>query len=201
MTAACVLQVQYQKRYAKKAILQVRNLIAEIRVISLISANFVCISFAQYCIRRPPRKVTALQVVTTSFLGPRPRLFLPPIPTSLRECKHSLTRASFPHPPYPAAPGELARRLINILQHTCFRYTPALVGLKLNGFSVTRDGSQIISVMHDRAQINRVFYLLVLSPCNAWFQCKTIESIFSLEGFNNRLMFRFLYVPQSLFHG
>ena len=69
------------------------------------------------------------------------------------------------------------------------------------GFSVTRDGSQIISVMHDRAQINRLFYLLVLSPCNAWFQCKTIESIFSLEGFNNRLLFRFLYVPQSLFHG
>ena len=28
---------------------KVRNLIAEIRVISLISANFVCISFAQYC--------------------------------------------------------------------------------------------------------------------------------------------------------
>ena len=29
-----------------------RNLIAEIRVISLISANFVCISFAQYCINK-----------------------------------------------------------------------------------------------------------------------------------------------------
>ena len=28
---------------------KVRNLIAEIRVVSLISANFVCISFAQYC--------------------------------------------------------------------------------------------------------------------------------------------------------
>ena len=28
---------------------KVRNLIAEIRVISQISANFVCISFAQYC--------------------------------------------------------------------------------------------------------------------------------------------------------
>ena len=29
-------------------------------------------------IRWPPRGVTALQVVRTSFLGPRPRLFLPP---------------------------------------------------------------------------------------------------------------------------
>ena len=31
-------------------------------------------------IRWPPRGVTALQVVKTSFLGPRPRLFPPPFP-------------------------------------------------------------------------------------------------------------------------
>ena len=47
---------------------KVRNLIAEIRVISLISANFVCISFAQYC-----RLVFITNPVITN-----PVLFLPP---------------------------------------------------------------------------------------------------------------------------
>ena len=44
------LEQQKQRNFtAFSSDAKVRNLIAEIRVISLISVNFACISFAQYC--------------------------------------------------------------------------------------------------------------------------------------------------------
>ena len=80
MTVACVLQFQYQ---TTNTICEKSKEVWYYGIYFLLCQFTSCFQNIYYgkntaIIRWPPRKVTSMQIVRTSFLGPRPLFFPPP---------------------------------------------------------------------------------------------------------------------------